>query len=83
MNYETLLEEAAKDKLIVKEKDLRSSDGRIKGKKIAIRKSIPTSVQKACVLAEELGHHYTSYGNIINLNDTANRKQELRSSLGV
>lgn len=79
LNYETLLEEAAKDKLIVKEKDLRSSDGRIKGKKIAIRKSIPTSVQKACVLAEELGHHYTSYGNIINLNDTANRKQELRS----
>ena len=38
-----------------------------------------TDTEKTCVLAEELGHHHTSYGNIINLNDVDNRKQELRA----
>jgi hypothetical protein len=33
--------------------------------------------EKACILAEELGHHYTSAGNIIDLSDLRNRKQEL------
>lgn len=42
MNYEDLLMEAEAEGLIVKEKPLKVSDGRIKGKRIAIRQDIPT-----------------------------------------
>lgn len=80
MDYENLLIEADNQNLITKEKALRANDGRIKGNKIAINKSL-NSTAKACVLAEELGHHYTSYGNIIDTNDTGNRKQELRARI--
>lgn len=76
MNYEALLDEAQQDGLIVKEKPLKYNNGRIKGKRIAIRKDIETSAEKACVLAEELGHHHTSVGNIIDMENVSNRKQE-------
>lgn len=81
MGYEDLLLETEQNDLIVKEKKLPLSDGRIKGKRIAIRKDIPTLAKKADVLAEELGHYYTTVGNIINQNDVANRKQERRARL--
>ena len=80
MNYETLLEEADSQFLVVKEKPLRAHNGRIKGNRIAIKKDIPT-IQKACVLAEELGHHYTTVGNILDQSKTENRKQERRARL--
>lgn len=80
-NYEALLEEACDEGLTVKEKPLQSSDGRIKGNRIAIRKDINTTTEKACVLAEELGHHYTTVGNIIDLSDIQNRKQERQARL--
>lgn len=35
-----------------------------------------TRSEKSCILAEELGHHYTSSGNILDMSVTANRKQE-------
>ena len=38
-----------------------------------------SDTEKACVLTEELGHHYTSYGNILDQTDISNRKQELRA----
>ncbi|GLG89126.1 ImmA/IrrE family metallo-endopeptidase [Sellimonas catena] len=81
MNYEALLDEAQQDGLIVKEKPLIYNDGRIKGKRIAIRKDIETSMEKACVLAEELGHHHTSVGNIIDMENPANRKQERQARM--
>ena len=80
MNYETLLEEADSQFLVVKEKPLRAHNGRIKGNRIAIKKDIPTT-QKACVLAEELGHHYTTEGNILHQSKAENRKQERRARL--
>lgn len=76
MNYEALLDEAHQEGLIVKEKPLIYNNGRIKGKRIAIRQNINTTTEKACVLAEELGHHHTSVGNILDMNDIRNRKQE-------
>lgn len=78
-SYEILLSEASENGLIVKEKPLKYNNGRIKGSRVAIRQDLATSVEKACVLAEELGHHYTSYGNILDQSDTSNRKQELRA----
>lgn len=81
MNYETLLAEADSHGLVVKEKNLVSSDGRIKRNKIAIRKDIDTEVEKSCVLAEELGHYYTSSGDVLDQKDAMNRKQEYRARL--
>lgn len=35
-----------------------------------------TSARKVCILAEEIGHHMTSAGDIIDQTDIGNRKQE-------
>ena len=47
----------------------------------AIRKDLETTAEKACVLAEELGHHYTSVGNILDQSNPDNRKQERKARL--
>ena len=81
MEYEALLVEADEEGLIVKEKPLKYNNGRIKGKRIAIRQDIKTNIEKTCILAEELGHHHTSVGNILDMNDVRNRKQERQARL--
>lgn len=81
MNYEDLLKEADEEGLIVREKNLPGYDGRIYLNRIAIRKDIQTQTQKACVLAEELGHHYTTVGNILDQSDTGSMKQERKARL--
>lgn len=48
---------------------------------IAINTSVNNTAEKACVLAEELGHHHTSIGNIIDMEDLSNRKQERQARL--
>lgn len=50
-----------------------------KAKVILIDKVINLNSVKTCILAEELGHYYTSVGNIIDLTDIRNRKQEKRA----
>lgn len=57
------------------------ADGLLINKRIAIRKNLSTHTEKACVLAEELGHYYTTSGNILDQNEVTNRKQELRARL--
>lgn len=79
--YEKLLEEANDSGLIVREKHLSGSDGRIYKNRIAISNQLKTTSEKACVLTEELGHHYTTIGNIIDLSDAQNRKQERQARL--
>lgn len=81
MTYEALLKEADSHQLTVKEKPLKQHDGLIVGNKIAIRKDIGTTAEKSCILAEELGHHYTSSGNILDQSNAMNRKQEYRARL--
>lgn len=80
MTYEELLIEADNEGIVTKEKDLISSEGRVKGKRIAINRNLD-SKQKACALSEELGHYYTTVGNIINLEDTEATKQERTARL--
>ena len=80
MSYEELLEEAQESGLTIKELPLQSNDGRIKGKRIAIRRDIPT-VKKADVLAEELGHYRTTAGDILDQSSANNRKQERTARL--
>ena len=48
---------------------------------IAVSKDIDTSAERTCVLAEELGHHMTACGSILDQKDTSNRKQELRGRI--
>lgn len=76
MNYDELLIEADEAGLVVKEAPLRSGDGRCKGCRIAIRKDIPTLRKKADTLAEEMGHYYTTVGNILEQDTVNSCKQE-------
>lgn len=46
---------------------------------IALKDNLQTTSEKACVLSEELGHHYTTVGNILDQNKAQNRKQEQRA----
>ena len=81
MTYEELLIESDNLGLIVKEKPLEYHDGRIKGNRVAIRSTIPTHTQKACVLAEEIAHHITSTGDILDMSNISNRKQEYKARI--
>ena len=81
MNYEELLVTADKAGLKVREKTLSEQNGLIRGRRIAIRKNLTTQTEKSCVLAEELGHYFTSHGNILDMDEVKNRKQELRARL--
>ena len=80
MTYEELLIESESQNLIVKEKNLPGYNGRIYKNRIAISKNLNMSEKKS-VLAEELGHHHTSVGNILNMEDLSNRKQERQARL--
>ena len=81
--FECLKEKACRDGIDVIEIDFNSE--KIKGLycdgTIGINKKIPTSIEKTCILAEELGHHYTSYGDILDQSLTENRKQEYHARL--
>lgn len=79
--YEHLLSSSAEN-IIVIEKNFKSqAKGLCKGNKIGISKTISTSAEKSCILAEELGHHYTTVGNILDQSSVSNRKQELRARM--
>ena len=79
MTYEQLLTVADQEGLLVKEHSLINHDGMISGRRIAIRRNIETQAGKSCVLAEEIGHHCTSSGNILDQTNIMNRKQEYRA----
>ncbi len=79
--YEELLTSAEDNGLTVKEADLQTHDGLIYGQCIAIRKSLPTSISKACVLAEEIGHSVKNAGDVLDQNDVINRQQERKARL--
>ena len=75
--YEELLSEAQGNGVEVIEMNFK---GNLKGlyseNTIAINSKLETNKEKNCILAEELGHHHTSFGNILNTKDIKNIKQE-------
>lgn len=81
MTYDELLIHADSSGAVVMEKNIPGYGGRIKGNRIAIRHDIPTQTEKACILAEELGHYYTTSGDILDQSNIMNRKQELRARM--
>lgn len=80
---EKLEQEAFEDK--VKVHDYYLGEDSLKGiyvdGNVAINTSVSNSTEKTCVLAEELGHHHTSVGDIIDMTDVQNRKQERQARL--
>ena len=80
MEYDALLDEANAEGISVKERPFKTYDGRLKGKDIYLRKDMNTT-EKTCVLAEEMGHHYTTVGNILDMESASNRKQERQARL--
>lgn len=77
-NYEELLDEAAKEQISVDED--YPFKGNLKGLyvdyNIALSDKLHTTAEKASILAEELGHHHSSVGNILDLSDSSNARQE-------
>jgi Zn-dependent peptidase ImmA (M78 family) len=55
--------------------------GRLKGLYVDsfIILNAETEKEKRCILCEELGHHYTSYGNILDQTKIENIKQEKKA----
>lgn len=74
MHYNSLLSEFPEVK--VKELELQYGfKGLYRNGVILIDKRMNT-VKKGCVLGEELGHHFTTVGNILDQSSINNRKQE-------
>lgn len=75
--YEKLVRNAEFMGLEVIEKRFKSSaKGLCKGNKIGISKDIETSVEKRCILIEEMAHSFFTVGNILDQNNILNIKQE-------
>ena len=82
--YEQLLGEASEKNITVIENyDLTGTQ--LKGlycdSVVAIGNTTTSNTERACVLAEELGHHYTAVGDILDQSTAANRKQEMRGRI--
>lgn len=84
MSIETLLMELGSEVIVDDDADLPPN---IKGyytnknatNLILLNKHLMTSTEKACILAEEIGHYYTTVGNILDQSKIENRKQERRA----
>lgn len=80
MLYERLINEANLHAIEVYERRMSpSTKGLYSDNIIWINKSIKSRIEKRCILAEELGHHFTTTGDISNQSTIPNRKQELRA----
>lgn len=82
--YEELQDEAYKDGIEIIDNYAFKSE-RISGlycdSTIALSKNLKRTAEKKCVLAEELGHHYTAVGDILDQSTVENRKQEMRGRI--
>lgn len=77
--YEELLDEAIENNITIFE-HYDFSGTRIRGlycdSYVALSDTLETNAQKICILSEEMGHFYTSNGNIIDMSIPENIKQE-------
>lgn len=80
--YENLIKETEEEGIEIVEIPFKSNlKGLYSDNVIAINKNIDTNTEKKCILAEELGHHYTSSGDILDQSKLVNRKQEKRARI--
>lgn len=80
MNYEDLIKEVENEGIEIYENNYI---GKLKGlyvdNTITINTELKSERERISVLAEELGHYHTSYGDIVDQSDVRNRKQERRA----
>ncbi|MBL4932293.1 ImmA/IrrE family metallo-endopeptidase [Clostridium paridis] len=74
VNYEGIVK--VKEDNFSKVHYLNGLSGLYKNGKIAINSNLKSDIHKKCVLAEELGHHFTTSGNILNQDNVTNIKKE-------
>ena len=74
--YEELLSEY-EEVLDIEERSM-ICDGLYCDRIVWINKKLPEA-RRTCILAEEIGHYETSSGNILDLKDMNNARQELRA----
>lgn len=81
--FEHLEDEACKDGIEIIHRKFNSDNirGLYCDGTVALNSQIETSKERACILAEELGHHHTSVGVIVDLSDAQNRKQERQARI--
>lgn len=79
MTYESLLKEAMHHGIDIYEKPMHYKIKGLYADDVIWINRNQTKTEKACILAEELGHYHTTAGNIIDQSKIANRKQELRA----
>ncbi|MBO5560297.1 MAG: hypothetical protein J6A07_01450 [Firmicutes bacterium] len=80
MTYEELLREMEEKDCRIHEMQFRSAaKGLCIDKDVFLSKSIDSNAEKKCILAEELGHIMTTYGNILDRSRPENQKQEMQA----
>lgn len=81
--YEKLLDHAYRNQVSVYEKSMKKRNKGLYGESIIwLNKDyLITPAEKASILAEELGHHHTTFGDIRDQTKISNRKQELRARI--
>ncbi|MFJ7888619.1 ImmA/IrrE family metallo-endopeptidase [Lysinibacillus xylanilyticus] len=79
-SYDALLDECNVLEIEVYEMDNMKSKGLYGDNVIWINRSLPSIIEKRCILAEEVGHHHTTAGDILDLSSVENKKQELKAS---
>lgn len=80
MTYEELLDKVEEEGIELYE---NNCIGKMKGlyvdDTITLNSNLSNNTERRCVLAEELGHYYTSYGDIIDQSKIGNKQQERRA----
>jgi hypothetical protein len=76
LNYQELIHECEESGVTVEEYPLQSHDGLYCNNLILINQSLGDNTAKKCILAEELGHHFTATQNILDQSIVTNRKEE-------
>ncbi|AZI47272.1 ImmA/IrrE family metallo-endopeptidase [Bacillus velezensis] len=79
MLYDHLLLEASRHRIEVIERFMPSRLKGLYNSGIVWINKKQSRIEKSCTLAEELGHHFTSYGDILDQSKMENRKQEKRA----
>ncbi|ADL52170.1 ImmA/IrrE family metallo-endopeptidase [Clostridium cellulovorans] len=80
MHTKELFDEVQKENIYIHEMDFKGDlKGLYSDGVIALDRNLKTDAEISCILSEELGHHYTTYGDIVGKKDIQSIKQEKRA----
>ena len=76
MTYEELLDKVREEKIDLYTNYIGNFKGLYIDDTITLNTNLENDAEKKCVLAEELGHHYKTCGDILDQSKIENKKQE-------